>query len=182
MIINNHHPDNISIIIGTKTYNLCAHSSVQVETQDVVLDCRIVHASAQMSDSEKVFDKVVKTISNITALWVDSSYILSDIQKDATLDISNDVLAYEKDDICLVLHQVVVKNAKIRLKNCYGANEKKLVHSRKLLLFGDAFDFPIVSLFTALYKFRRLKKIVSPKNLWEIVNTNTISVDENTNI
>lgn len=167
MIINNHHPDNISISLNDDVYEISAHSSIEINNVPSSVYCKIIHNTSDWNDN--ISDKIFRSVSKITAVIVDSEYIISEINEGAIINISNEILTYEKDDACILYHGVTTKNSKIELKECYSPNAKKFISARKLLLLSDANDFPIISHIIALLKYKRIKRIFSKQNLWTTV-------------
>lgn len=173
MIINNHHPENIIIVIDNITYELSANSSINIATKSFSTDCQIIHNQNITDWSNSFFDKMLKAVSNMTVIIVDSKYNISEINENTVLDITNEIAAYEKDDVGIIYHGIIVRNAKIELKDCYSPNAYKLISTRKLLLLSDANDFPIISPIIAILRYNRIKKLASKRNLWNIVYDKT---------
>lgn len=174
MIINNHHPDNISIWVDSIEYELSAHSSIELTNISPVIFCKILHKNSDWSDN--ISDTMINAISKLTAVIVDSDYIISEINEATILEITNEMVAYEHDDACIIYHGLIVKNAKVILKNCYSPNVKKFITARKFLLLDDANDFPVISPILAIVRYRKVKKMISQKNLWAIVSNKTASL------
>lgn len=173
MIINNHHPESITVVIDNITYEIPAHSSIKTTAKSFSADCQLIH-NQNISDQNGSFSvKMLRAVSEITAIIVDSKYIISEIKDDTVLDITNEIETYEKDDVCVLYHGIVVKNARIELTECYSPNANHLIGTRKLLLLSDADDFPIISPIIAVIRYNRLKKINSKRNLWNIVYDKT---------
>lgn len=171
MIINNHHPDNIIIVIDNIKYELSGYDSIEVTISNSSICCQIIHNMFDLNDN--ISDKMITEVSKITAIIVDSTYIISEIRKDAIVDITNEIVAYEKYGACIIYHGVIVKNAKVELKDCYSPNVKKFIAARNLILLSDANDFPIVSPIIAITQYKKIKKMVSKQNLWNIVCNKT---------
>lgn len=176
MIINNHHPENINFVIDKITYEICAHSSIKINTISSCADCQLICNPNITDCNNSFFNKMLGTVSKMAAIFVDSKYIISEIKDNTILDITNEIVVYEKDDVCVIYYGVTCRNAKIELKDCYSHNASKLIGARKLLLLSDSNDFPIISQIIAITRYNRLKKIVSKHNLWNIVYNKTTFV------
>lgn len=173
MLINNQHPEDISIVIDGITHTLAAHSTKEVMTPASSVSCQIVHNPSITDWSETLTDTILKRFSGITAIIVDSKYSISAIKEDSELTITNEFTPYPKDDIGIIYHGVICQNAKIELVDCYSSNAKKVFSIRKLLLLLDANDFPIISPIVGVARYKRLKKLVSKQNLWQLLSSKT---------
>ena len=173
MIINNHHPEDIIIVIDNITYKLSAHSSLEITVECFSTCCQLIHDHNLSDWTGELSDQMLRTFSKITAIIVDSEYIISEIKEATILDITNEMETYEKDDACIIYHGVIAKNAKIELKNCYSPNARGFLAARKWLLLSDADDFPIISPIISINRYHRIKKIVAQRNLWNIVCAKT---------
>ena len=171
MIINNHQPDNISVFIDNIRYDISAHSSIELANLPVSIFCKILHEDSDWGDN--ISDTLINVVSKMTAVIVDSDYILSEINETTILDITNEIAIYEKEDACIIYHGVVATNATVNLKKCYSPNAKKFITARKFLLLDDANDFPVISPILAIFRYGKIKKMISQKNLWAIVNNKT---------
>ena len=158
MIINNHHPDNISIFADSIKYDISAHSSIEITNVPPSIFCKILHKDSDWGDN--ISDTMINAVSKMTAVIVDSDYIVSEINETTILDITNEMVVYEKDDACIVYHGVVAINANVNLKNCYSPNVKKFIAARKFLLLDDVNDFPVISPILAIFRYRKIKKYV----------------------
>ena len=156
MIINNHHPDNISIFVDSIGYDISAHSSIELTNIPPSIFCKILHKDSDWGDN--ISDTMINAVSKMTAVIVDSDYIISEINEATILDITNEMVVYENDDVCIIYHGVVAKNANVNLKNCYSPNVKKFITARKFLLLDDANDFPVISPILAIFRYRKVKK------------------------
>jgi len=174
LIINNHHPDNISIFVDSIRHDISAHSSIELANLPTSIFCKILHEDYDWGDN--ISDTLINVVSKMTAVIVDGDYIVSEINETTILDITNEIAIYEKDDACIIYHGVVATNATVNLKNCYSPNAKKFLAARRVLLLDDANDFPLISPILAIFRYRKLKKMISQKNIWAIVNNKTTSL------
>lgn len=174
MIINNHHPDNISIFVDSIKYDISAHSSIEITNVPPSIFCKILHKDSDGCNN--ISDTIINVVSKMTAVIVDSDYIISEINEATILDITNEMAIYEKEDACIIYHGVVATNATVNLKKCYSPNAKKFITARKFLLLDDANDFPVISPILAIFRYRKIKKMISQKNLWAIVSKKTTSL------
>ena len=169
MRINNHHPERIAVVINGVKYELFPHSSIEIATSRFSICCQLIHSPSLSDWSDTPSDKLFKAVTEATALVVDSTYRIDQISEDTVIDVTNEIFAYEKEDVCIVYHGVTVKNAKIELTDCCCPNAKKFMRARKLLLLSDANDFPVISPIVFLFRYHRLKKILSYNHLRRIV-------------
>ncbi len=173
MIINNRHPEDISVIIDGVSHTLTAHSTKKIMTSASSISCQIVHDPSITDWGNTLTDNILKRVSEITAIIVDSKYNISAIKEDSEITITNEFTPYPKDDMGIIYHGVICQNAKIELVDCYSANAKKFLSTRKLLLLFDANDFPIISPILGAVRYKRLKKIVSKQSLWKLLSQKT---------
>lgn len=174
LLINNHCPEDVIVFINNFKYELPANSSIRCATEHSSISCQLIHSQSTLDWRDKLFEKILKVGAEITAIIVDSVYIISQFQEDAVINITNEIFVYEKDDVCIVYYGVAAKNAKIELKDCYSTNAKKFMSARKLLLLNDVNDFPIISPIISAFRYNRIRRILSRNNLWQLVCNKTI--------